>query len=164
MNITDEAVNALHESLWAQAIEKYGDEFAVPSAEVQEISNRTRALYVLQTWAGGGSPARYLSSYSIPNDVITEVLAKYYKENISEDEILAPRPRRADKYAEFVEWAEDHFYEQFTTEQLVEKSGFSYPTTLKFIQECPTFRKIKKGLWEIRDAEADRVADKNLIP
>lgn len=66
--------------------------------------------------------------------------------------------KRADKYDALLEWAKDHLFEQFTTEQLVEISGFSYQTTLKFLQESPTFRKIKKGLWEIRDAQADRKA------
>ena len=44
--------------------------------------------------------------------------------------------------------------------QLTEQSGFSYQTTLKYLQETPTFRKLKKGLWEIRDAKADREAQK----
>lgn len=70
--------------------------------------------------------------------------------------------RRADKYDALLDWAKDHLFEQFTTDQLVEVSGFSYPTTLKFLQESPTFRKIKKGIWEIRDAEADKKAEKNL--
>lgn len=69
--------------------------------------------------------------------------------------------KRADKYDALLEWAKDHLFEQFTTEQIVEVSGFSYPTTLKFLQESPTFRKVKKGLWEVRDAEADRTLDKS---
>lgn len=66
--------------------------------------------------------------------------------------------KRSDKYDALINWSKDHLFEQFTTEELVEQSGFSYQTTLKFLQESPTFRKIKKGLWEIRDAEADRKA------
>lgn len=69
--------------------------------------------------------------------------------------------KRSDKYDALLAWAGDHLFEQFTTEQIVEVSGFSYPTTLKFIQESPTFRKVKKGLWEIRDADADRKAEKS---
>jgi hypothetical protein len=78
------------------------------------------------------------------------------------NEILSAAPqlmnKRADKYDALLEWAKDHLFEQFTTEELVEQSGFSYATTLKFLQESPTFRKIKKGLWEIRDPQADRKA------
>jgi hypothetical protein len=69
--------------------------------------------------------------------------------------------KRADKYDALLEWASDHLFEQFTTEQIVEISGFSYPTTLKFLQESPTFRKVKKGLWEVRDADADRKSEKS---
>ena len=69
--------------------------------------------------------------------------------------------KRSDKYDALLEWASDHLFEQFTTEQIVEVSGFSYQTTLKFLQESPTFRKVKKGLWEVRDADADRKAEKS---
>jgi hypothetical protein len=88
-------------------------------------------------------------------------VAEYCNEIVDTDEIGAPRPRRADKYDALVEWSKEHVFEQFTTEQLVEQSGFSYPTTLKFLQDSPTFRKVKKGLWEVRDAEADRKSEKS---
>lgn len=69
--------------------------------------------------------------------------------------------KRSDKYDALLAWAKDRLFEQFTTEQIVEVSGFSYPTTLKFLQQSPTFRKIKKGLWEIRDPETDRKSEKS---
>lgn len=69
--------------------------------------------------------------------------------------------KRSDKYDALLDWSKDHLFEQFTTEQIVEVSGFSYQTTLKFLQESPTFRKVKKGLWEVRDADADRKAEKS---
>jgi hypothetical protein len=160
MNITLEQIKKLHTSLWDEAIEVYGDKFKVPFEVIQEMSQQTRALYVLQTWNGSGNPARYLATYSIPTEVITQVVAEYCNEIVSEDELMSPKPRRADKYDAFLDWTKDHLFEQFTTEQLEEVSGFSYATTLKFISESPTFRKIKKGLWEIRDAESDRKAEK----
>jgi hypothetical protein len=161
MNITLEQIKELHTSLWDNAVEEYGDKFKVPFEVIHEMSQQTRALYVLQTWNGSGNPARYLASYSIPTDVITETVSKYCNETVTEEELLTPRPRRADKYDALIDWAKEHLFEQFTTEQLMEVSGFSYQTTLKFIQESPTFRKIKKGLWEIRDADADKKAEKN---
>jgi hypothetical protein len=159
--ITTEHINAVHKSLWDNAVERHGDKFKVPSDEINRISSHTRALYVLQTWNGSGNPARYLSSYSIPTEIITDVVAEYCDEIVDADELGAPRPRRADKYDALIEWSKEHLFEQFTTEQLVEVSGFSYPTTLKFLQESPTFRKVKKGLWEVRDAEADRKSKKS---
>lgn len=159
--ITIEHINAVHKSMWEDAIERHGDKFKVPSDEVNRISQQTRALYVLMGWNGTGSPARLLSSYSIPTDIITDLVAEYYDETVAVEELTTPRPKRADKYDAMLDWAKGHLFEQYTTEQLVEISGFSYPTTLKFLQDSPTFRKVKKGLWEVRDAVADKKADKS---
>ena len=159
--ITIEQINAVHKSMWEDAIERHGDKFKVPSDEVNRISQQTRALYVLMGWNGTGSPARLLSSYSIPTDIITDLVAEYYDETVAVEELTTPRPKRADKYDAMLDWAKGHLFEQYTTEQLVEISGFSYPTTLKFLQDSPTFRKVKKGLWEVRDAVADKKADKS---
>ena len=159
--ITIEHINAVHKSMWEDAIERHGDKFKVPSDEVNRISQQTRALYVLMGWNGTGSPARLLSSYSIPTDIITDLVAEYYDETVAVEELTTPRPKRADKYDAMLDWARGHLFEQYTTEQLVEISGFSYPTTLKFLQDSPTFRKVKKGLWEVRDAVADKKADKS---
>lgn len=159
--ITADLINAVHHSLWEDAIERHGDKFKVPFEEIAEMSYRTRAMYVLMGWNGSGSPARYLASYSIPTEVITDVVAEYCDETVDTDELGSPRPRRADKYDALIEWSKDHLFEQYTTEQLVEQSGFSYPTTLKFLQDSPTFRKVKKGLWEVRDADADRKSEKS---
>jgi hypothetical protein len=77
----------------------------------------------------------------------------------SVDDVVGKTEKRSDKYDAFTDWAKSHVFEQYTTEQLVEISSFSYPTALKFIQDSPVFRKIKKGLWEIRDPKADREAE-----
>jgi hypothetical protein len=159
--ITIEHINAVHKSMWEDAIERHGDKFKVPSDEVNRISQQTRGLYVLMGWNGTGSPARLLSSYSIPTDIIAELVEEYYDETVAIEELTTPRPKRADKYDALLDWAKGHLFEQYTTEQLVEVSGFSYPTTLKFLQDSPTFRKVKKGLWEVRDAVADKKADKS---
>jgi hypothetical protein len=58
---------------------------------------------------------------------------------------------RAGKYVAFETWAKSHDGEQFTTEQLVEVSGFSHQTTLKYLADSLIFTKVKKGLWEVRN-------------
>jgi hypothetical protein len=68
---------------------------------------------------------------------------------------------RSQRYAAFVNWARAHDGEQFTTDQLVEQSGFSYQTTLKFIDSHPNFNKIKKGLYECRNDLLRRNEKKN---
>jgi hypothetical protein len=55
---------------------------------------------------------------------------------------------RAEKYADFEEWSTRHEGEQFSTSDLVEKSGFSSQTVLKYLKTSTHFIKIKQGLYE----------------
>ena len=55
---------------------------------------------------------------------------------------------RAEKYADFEEWARQHEGEQFSTSDLAEKSGFSSQTVLKYLKTSAHFIKIKQGLYE----------------
>lgn len=161
--ITDQVVRNNHNKMWEQAVEEYGDAFKVPRDIATKINETTRALYTLQVWhrnGAAGSPAKFLASYSVYPDVLVEVVRDFCSLEIdSVEDVIAKTEKRSDKYDAFIDWSKAHLFEQYTTEQLVEISGFSYPTTLKFIQDSPVFRKIKKGLWEIRDPKADREAE-----
>ena len=81
--------------------------------------------------------------------------------NITEEDISEElkTEKRSNKYGAFITWSKDKIGEQYTTETLVEVAGFSYPTVLKFLTDSTNFRKIKKGIWEIRDPKADREAE-----
>lgn len=155
-----------HHSLWEKAKTEFGTVFKVPSEETYRISELVRGLHVLHLWqesGGGGSAVRFLKRYDLPQRAIDTLVVDYleYFGVESEEEIekaKAPVEKRADKFNKFLKWANEHHFEQFTTEQLTEQSGFSYQTTLKYLQESPTFRKLKKGLWEIRCAKTDREA------
>ena len=163
--ITDEVVNSAHAELWEEALSLYGDKFKVPHDQLSRINETLRGLYVLQKWQNEGSsgnPAKFLATYSIYQDVLLELVRDYLRMDIEDVSDAVKVEKRADKYDSFIDWTKDHLFEQFTTEQLVEVAGFSYQTTLKFVSESPTFRKIKKGLWEIRDAKADRNSEKNI--
>jgi len=163
--ITDEVVNNTHSELWEEAISLYGDKFKVPHDQLSRINETMRGLYVLQKWqneGASGNPAKFLATYSIYQDVLLELVRDYLSMDIEDVSDAVKVEKRADKYDSFIDWTKDHLFEQFTTEQLVEVAGFSYQTTLKFVSESPTFRKIKKGLWEIRDAKADRNSEKNI--
>lgn len=131
---------------------KYGSVFRAPSEEVRDNSERMRAFYVIQKY--GGSITRHvLSQYMIPPSIAEAVLAECGGDGVT---TVEPKVSRADQYKAFEQWARDHDREQFSTEQLVEASGFGYQTTLKFIDGNPYFHKIKKGLYECRDYTADR--------
>jgi hypothetical protein len=152
----------ISKSLWSECIAQYGSHSSTPASEASAIGEMVRAIYVLQVWqrdGGQGSPVKTLHNYAITESTINKVVERYFDGDAQEASI-SPTPKRANKYGAFEQWAESHLFEQFTTEQLVEQSGFSYATTLKYIQESPTFRKVKKGLWEVRDAKADREAEK----
>lgn len=158
-------VKHLSESLWEQALDKHGSYTNTPASEAASIGEMIRAIYVLQVWqreGSQGSPVKALRNYAVTDSTINRIVEEYFDGELQETTI-APTPKRANKYEAFESWAEDHLFEQFTTEQLVEQSGFSYPTTLKYLQESPTFRKIKKGLWEVRDAKADRESEKKSV-
>lgn len=162
-SVSDNSVDSIHVKMWEEAVSEYGDAFSVPREVSQKISDFTRALHVLQVWERekNGSPVKMLISYGIPEATISEIAPQYCGVKLDEDKSVVDEVRtekRADKWDAFLKWANQHHFEQFTTEQLTEKSGFSYPTALKYLQESPTFRKIKKGTWEIRDAKADREA------
>jgi hypothetical protein len=65
--------------------------------------------------------------------------------------------KRVEKYQSIIDWTQEHLFEQVTPQQVMEVGDISYPTALKFIGERPDiFRKIKRGLYELRDPQADR--------
>lgn len=161
--ISESTITNIHTSRWADAIDEFGDKFSVPREVSQRISDHTRALHVLQVWSregSKGSPIRFMFSYSLPDAVIAEVSNEYCGIQVDEESVVdeVKTEKRSDKWDSFLKWANQHHFEQFTTEQLMGQCGFSYPTILKYVQESPTFRKVKKGLWEVRDAKADRQA------
>lgn len=149
---------------WETASKTYGDKFAIPKEEKFALGEYERALYVLLVWqreGEKGNPARTLRTYGVSESTMAEVLADWCDMTITEEEVADIRvEKRADKYDSFIDWTKDKLFEQYTTEALVEVAGFSYPTVLKFIQDSPYFRKVKKGLWEIRDPKADRESEK----
>lgn len=65
--------------------------------------------------------------------------------------------KRVEKYQSIIDWTQEHLFEQVTPQQVMEVGDISYPTALKFIGDRPDiFRKIKRGLYELRDPQADR--------
>lgn len=162
--ITDSFVDQTFKTLFAELTKKYGEGWSWRKEHHDEsvhLSEIYRGLCVLSKWQTEGAktaPETFLSSYSIHEQVIPVLVTQYLgKQTCAKPEELR-EPTRAEKFSKFLKWANEHHFEQYTTEQLTEQSGFSYQTTLKYLQETPTFRKLKKGLWEIRDAKADREA------
>lgn len=65
--------------------------------------------------------------------------------------------RRSDKYQAIIDWTQEHVYEEVTPQDVMEVGNISYPTALKLIGDRPDiFRKIKRGLYELRNPQEDR--------
>lgn len=65
--------------------------------------------------------------------------------------------RRSEKYQSIVDWTQDNLYEEVTPQTIMEVGNISYPTALKFISDHPDiFRKVRRGVYELRDPVADR--------
>ena len=162
--ISAEAIKVAMKDRWGTASKEYGDTFSVPKDERFKLSEYERAMHVLLVWRAEGekgNPARMLRAYGVMESITLEVISDWCDMTITREDLSEIKTeRRADKYDSFIEWTKDKIFEQYTTDQLVEQAGFSYPTVLKFLGESPHFRKVKKGLWEIRDPKADREAEK----
>lgn len=137
--------------------DRYGSFSDIPHSEWREVSEELRAYHIIQKY-NGAVTRQILSQYMVSPTIIERVMSDA---GINGDvPTIAPKTSRADQYKAFTKWACEHDREQFTTDQLVEASGFSYPTTLKFIDSDPHFIRIKKGLYECRNYNASRAEAK----
>lgn len=60
-------------------------------------------------------------------------------------------------------WAGSNLFAEVTGRLLATEIGVSVPTAVKIIGSRPdVFRKLGRGRWEVRDATADRIADKRI--
>lgn len=96
--------------------------------------------------------------YMINPDHAAEVLGAEAEHITTE---TSTRKRRIDKHKAGEQYALAHVFEEVTAQQLANTIGVSLPTAYKVIDDRPDyFRKIKRGVWECRDAQADRKAEK----
>ena len=71
------------------------------------------------------------------------------------------KTKRANHREAALDWAGNNLFAEITSQQLADLIGASLPTALKIIDSRPdVFRKLGRGKWEVRDATADRQADK----
>jgi hypothetical protein len=63
---------------------------------------------------------------------------------------------RSGRYGAFEAWALAHQGDTFTTQQLVEVSGFSSATMVKYLKTSLLFEPIKKGTWRVLQAKGTR--------
>lgn len=161
MNFTIDFVHQENTRLYAEFDKKYKksqDRYA-HQTEKWRIAETIRALYVMEKWQRegcNGNPIAMLRYYSVSEEVLTTFIKTYLSHLNTSNAGIIKTERRKDKYGQFDSWADEHRGEEYTTEQLVEVSGFSYQTTLKYVSESPLYIKVKKGLWRIADPKDDQ--------
>lgn len=76
---------------------------------------------------------------------------------------VARKAKRTSMQDRLEQWAKDHIGQTTNGgKQISEDLGISYPTANNFVQSRrDIFSKIKKGVYMIKDAEAERLAAKN---
>lgn len=121
---------------------------AAPSEEVRYVTELSRARYIIL--ANPGDPSA-LRRNAIPGRIIAE---------LGFDDTIERPERRADKYKKILDWCAENVYHQVTAEDIGSIGELSYPTALKYIKERPDlFRKVKRGIYEVRDPAADRLEE-----
>ena len=134
-------------------IEEYGDYSKVPRDLIFLANEELRAYYCINaqpTW----SLEETFRHYSVDRRV-------WEMFNIEAPDGVSRKERRNDKYQNIINWCEDNVFAEVTPQFLMDVSGMSYPTVLKFIGDRPDlFRKLRRGVYEVRDPQADREAEK----
>lgn len=68
---------------------------------------------------------------------------------------------RDERYRAVLVWAEENVFAEVTTKMVMEMAEVSRATALKLLEERPdVFKPLRRGVWEVRDARADREADR----
>jgi hypothetical protein len=120
-----------------------------PRDEVIYITERSRARFIL---IGNPGDSTALRRNGIPARLIEE---------LGGEVVLVPKQKRSDKYSKALSWCDENIMRQVSVNDIAEAGDFSYPTALKLVADRPDlFRKVKRGIYEIRDVEAERKADK----
>lgn len=149
MLVDIEKLQEEHKTTWSELLEQYGDASNVPKDLVFLAGEKMRAGYCINV--NTGTPIHEVfRHYSVDYRVWS-----HFTEEIPETE---KRVKRVDKYQSIVDWTQEHVFEQVTAQEIMAVGEISYPTALKFITDRPDlFRKIKRGLYELRDPKADRL-------
>lgn len=123
---------------------------SLPAELVNDRPEVLRAAYILTQHRDEPNPVKLLRRYMVAERIIRLCLADGAVE-------VERTVKRVDKYRAITDWCNAHVYEQVTPVQVAEIGGVSYPTALKFINDrVDLFRRVKRGVYEIRDVRAER--------
>lgn len=148
--VTLDAIRTEYATAISELIEQYGSATDIPRDEQFIASERLRAGYCILT-----NPSTNIAEVFRQYSVDMRVWGVYLQE--VPESLVERKQKRTDKYQSIIDWTQEHLFEQVTPNTVMEVGGISYPTALKFIGDRPDiFRKIKRGVYELRDPIADR--------
>lgn len=133
---------------------KYGTVFRAPYEERSLVSERLRAAHCIAT--NPDVPIRQtLRHYAVDQRVWPHFL------DDAEEFVEGRKLSRAEKQSLALDWASNNVGKQVTLDEIIKECDVSYSMAKKLTEDrLDVFRKVKRGLFEIRDPRADREADK----
>lgn len=152
--VTPEFIDKKWHEMWDEAESAHGLPTDVPPSVRDEMSERLRALWVAHYWQQGkitGSLHGAMNSHSIAEKAYLWVADACGERSSRAEKTSAPQKatKRKDRWDSFVRQIRGESGKEFTTEELVNLSGFSYPATLSFVKNNPLFVHVKKGVWKV---------------
>lgn|GEM_PF-3162122 len=148
--ITYDIIKTTWDNDWEEAVEKHGSASSVPFNETMAISERYRAMHCIMI-NPGTDPIQVMRNYNVQPAAIKFVAEEILDLKVDAEAPLEARQKIADKYKSLDQWAYDHPLEQVVPDVLVEMSGLSYASVMKYLKDTPRYKKVKNGLYEANE-------------
>jgi len=133
-------------------LDKHGSWNKIPREEWRQATEIARLHHTINAHEGKVT-RQILSQYMFSESIIALVNPDFSG--------FEPKQKRADKYVAAYQWLDANPGIEVTTAGFAEVAEVAYPTALKFIENNPQyFRKVKRGLYQVRDPKSEREADK----
>ena len=153
--MTIQDANSAYKLKILKLVETHGNASNIPAEQMRLASEELRFHYCVASqpeW----TLEQVIRHYSIDKRVAISYVGEEAVEATPER-----KSKRGEKYASIFSYVNEHIFEQVTPVQISQVGSISYQTALKVIESRPdVFRKIKRGLYELRDAQEDRKAEK----
>lgn len=108
------------------------------------------ALYGRPAWLG-----------KVPFRIVKQVPAPVLAELIEAGKPSTPAGEKQQRYARFEIWLAEHLFDEVTIPFICEQLQISVGHARRYIADRPDqFRKIRRGVWEVRDPREDRRRDR----
>ena len=149
-----EAEKAICAAAYGELEKKYGTVLRAPYEERSLVSERLRAAHCIAI--NPDVPIRQtLRHYAVDQRVWPHFL------NDADEAVEGKKLSRAEKQSLALQWASSNVGKQVSLDDLIKECDVSYSMAKKLTEDrLDVFRKVKRGLFEIRDPKADREADK----